>query len=52
VGRLIQLQPIIREDAMLPHPVPVNYISDLTKVREELNWQPEIGIKEGLKSLL
>lgn len=52
VGRLIQLEPIIRESDTLPHPVPVNYVSDLTKVRSELEWEPAIGIEEGLKSLL
>lgn len=52
VGRLIQIEPIVREDVSLPHPVPVSYISDLTKVREELGWQPHIGIEEGLRSLL
>ncbi|HET6670533.1 MAG TPA: NAD(P)-dependent oxidoreductase [Pyrinomonadaceae bacterium] len=52
VGRLIHLEPIICESETLPHPVPVNYVSDLTKVQSELAWQPEIGIEEGLKSLL
>jgi len=52
VGGLIDLEPIINESETLPHPVPVNYISDLTKIRSELGWQPEIGIEEGLKSLL
>jgi nucleoside-diphosphate-sugar epimerase len=52
VGRLIQLEPVIHESETLPHPVPVNYVSDLTKIRSELAWQPEIGIEEGLKSLL
>jgi len=52
VGRLIQLEPIIREHEGLPHPVPVNYISDLTRIRSELDWQPQIGIEEGLRSLL
>lgn len=52
VGRQIQLEPIIRESETLPHPVPVNYVSDLTKIRSELAWQPEIGIEEGLRSLL
>ena len=52
VGSLIDLEPIIRESETLPHPVPVNYISDLTKVHNELGWQPKIEIEEGLKSLL
>ena len=52
VGRLINLDPIIQESESLPHPVPVNYVSDLNRIREQLGWQPEIGIEEGLRSLL
>jgi nucleoside-diphosphate-sugar epimerase len=52
VGRLIQLEPIIEDDDRLPHPVPINYVSDLTRIREQLGWQPEIGIEQGLRSLL
>lgn len=52
IGRLIQLEPIILDDDSLPHPVPVNYVSDLTRVRRQLDWRPEIGIEEGLRSLL
>ncbi len=52
VGDMIQLQPVIEENNSLPAPVPLNYISDLSRVRQELNWKPEIGINEGLRSLL
>lgn len=52
VGKMIQLEPNIVDDDRLPHPVPVNYVSDLTRIREQLGWQPEIGIEEGLQSLL
>jgi nucleoside-diphosphate-sugar epimerase len=52
VGRLIQLEPIIDADANVPAPVPFSYISDLTRVRDELGWEPLIGIEDGLKSLL
>jgi nucleoside-diphosphate-sugar epimerase len=52
VGRLIQVEPVVIEDDNLPHPVPVNYVSDLSRVREQLGWEPEIGIEEGLRSLL
>jgi nucleoside-diphosphate-sugar epimerase len=51
VGGMIQLEPVIVEDTV-SHPVPVNYISDLSRVREQLSWSPEIGIEEGLRSLL
>lgn len=51
VGGMIQLKPrIVSDDAS--HPVPVNYVSDLTRVREQLGWQPAIGIEEGLRTLL
>jgi nucleoside-diphosphate-sugar epimerase len=52
IGKLIQLDPIIQYNDALSHPVPVNYVSDLRLVREQLGWQPEIGIKDGLQSLL
>jgi len=52
VAEIIQCSPVIDENAPLPTPVPLNYISDLTRVHEELGWQPQIGIEEGLKSLI
>ena len=52
VGRMIDLQPVIETEARLPAPVPVNYISDLSRIKAELGWQPLIGIEEGLRSLL
>jgi len=51
-AEIIQCNPVIDENAPLPAPVPLNYISDLTRVREELGWQPLIGIEEGLRSLI
>jgi len=52
VGRLIELEPVISNEDSLPDPVPVNYVSDLRRIREQLNWQPEIDITQGLTSLL
>jgi nucleoside-diphosphate-sugar epimerase len=52
VAEIIQCNPVIDEKAPLPAPVPLNYVSDLTHIREELGWQPQIGIEEGLKSLI
>ncbi len=52
VAEMIQCNPVIDENAPLPAPVPLNYVSDLTRVREELGWQPQIGIEEGLRSLI
>jgi nucleoside-diphosphate-sugar epimerase len=52
VAEIIQCNPVIDEGASSPAPVPLNYISDLSKVRDELGWRPEIGIDEGLRSLI
>jgi nucleoside-diphosphate-sugar epimerase len=52
IGREIRLEPVIQEDEMKQHPVPVNYVSDLSRIGEQLAWQPEIGMEEGLRSLL
>ena len=52
VAELIQCTPVVDESSPMPAPVPLNYISDLKRVRDELGWQPQIGIEEGLRSLL
>ncbi|MEJ7700096.1 MAG: NAD(P)-dependent oxidoreductase [Pyrinomonadaceae bacterium] len=44
-------QTSIDEENPLPAPVPLNYVSDLTLVQQELDWKPEINLDEGLKSL-
>ncbi len=45
------LQAVIDEENPSSAPVPLNYVSDLTLVKQELDWKPEIGLDEGLKSL-
>ena len=52
VAEMIQCNPVIDEDAKLPAPVPLNYISDLAHIKHELSWQPAIGVEEGLRSLI
>ena len=52
VAEMIQCNPVIDEANPLPAPVPINYVSDLTRVRAELGWQPEIPVDEGLRSLI
>ncbi len=44
-------QAVIDEENPPPAPVPMNYVSDLTLVRQELDWQPEISLDEGLKKI-
>jgi nucleoside-diphosphate-sugar epimerase len=51
-GNLIQLDPVIENDSQLPLPEPLHYVSDLTRIREELGWQPQVSIEEGLRNLL
>ncbi len=54
IGKLEEisgLQVVIDEENPLPAPVPMNYVSDLTLVKQELDWKPEINLDEGLKSL-
>lgn len=45
------LQSVVDEENPLPAPVPMNYVSDLALVKQELEWKPEIGLDEGLKTL-
>ncbi len=45
------LQAVIDEENPLPVPVPLNYVSNLSLVNQELGWQPEIKLDDGLKSL-
>jgi len=52
VAETIQCNPVFDESAALPAPVPLNYITDLAHVRQGLGWSPQIGIEEGLKSLI
>jgi nucleoside-diphosphate-sugar epimerase len=45
------LQAVIDEENPLPAPVPVNYVSDLTLIKQELDWKPETNLEEGLRGL-
>jgi len=45
------LQAVIDEENPSPAPIPMNYVSDLLLVTQELDWKPEIGLDEGLKTL-
>jgi CDP-paratose 2-epimerase len=44
-------QTSIDEANPLPAPVPMNYVSDLSRIKQELDWKPEINLDEGLKTL-
>lgn len=44
-------QTSIDETNPLPAPVPMNYVSDLSLIKQELDWKPEVSLDEGLKTL-
>jgi len=52
VGEMIEVTPIIEDDPSMAAPVSIRYVSDLTRIRKELGWEPTIGIEEGLRNLL
>lgn len=52
VGRLIEREPIFDETTDIPAPAPFDYISDISRARAELGWEPLIGVEEGLHSLV
>ena len=52
IAETIQCNPVIDEEHPLPAPVPLNYVSDLTRVRAELGWSPQTGIEAGLRTLI
>ena len=52
VSEMIEIEPVIQEDPALPSPVPLRYVSDITRVSDELDWKPLIGINDGLRRIL
>jgi nucleoside-diphosphate-sugar epimerase len=52
MGRLLETTPNIDEDARTPAPVPLNYVSDITKIEGDLGWRPQMDTEEGLRTLL
>jgi nucleoside-diphosphate-sugar epimerase len=51
VGTMLEIEPVIEEDPNMPVPAPLCYVSDLTRIGNELNWRPQIGIDDGLRVL-
>ena len=45
------LQAIVDKENPGPSPVPLNYVSDLTLLHQELGWKPRIGLDDGLGTL-
>ncbi len=51
IERVSGYNAVIDEENPLPAPFPMNYISDLSRVTQELDWKPEISIDDGLRTL-
>ncbi len=45
------LQAVIDEEHPFPSPIPFNYVSDLSLIRQELGWKPEVSLEVGLITL-
>lgn len=45
------LQAVIDKKADLPAPIPMNYVTDLSLVSQEIEWSPEISLDDGLKTI-
>lgn len=52
VGAMIEIEPVIQEDPAMPVPSPLRYVSDTTRVTDELGWRPWISIDQGLRVIL
>ena len=44
-------QTSLDEEIMIPTPAPMNYVTDLNLIQQELDWKPSISIEDGLKTL-
>ena len=52
IGTLIEIEPVVQEDAALPAPVPLSYVSNIARIESELGWRPQVGIDDGLRMIL
>ena len=52
VGAMIEIEPVIQEDPSMPAPVPLRYVSDITRASNDLGWRPWMGIDAGLREIL
>lgn len=52
VSKMIEIEPVIEEDPRLPAPAPLRYVSDLTRINNELDWRPQVAVDVGLRAIL
>lgn len=48
---ITNLQAVIDEQNPAPAPVPMNYVTDLNLIKQELDWKPEVDLEDGLRKL-
>lgn len=48
---ITNLQAVIDEENPAPAPVPMNYVTDLSLVKQELDWKPSVDLEDGLRRL-
>jgi nucleoside-diphosphate-sugar epimerase len=51
VSKMIEIEPVIEEDPRIPAPS-LRYVSDLTKINNQLDWRPQISVDAGLRAIL
>jgi nucleoside-diphosphate-sugar epimerase len=51
VGAMIDIEPVI-EEITAPAPVPLRYVSNITRVSKDLSWRPWTSIDDGLRTIL
>lgn len=52
ISEMIRIEPVIQEDPSIPSPVPLRYVSDVTRAQDELRWKVQTGIFHGLQTIL
>lgn len=45
------LQAVVDSENPLPDPAPMHYLTDLSLIKQELDWQPKMGLDDGLRTL-
>jgi nucleoside-diphosphate-sugar epimerase len=45
------LQAVVDLENPLPDPAPLDYVTDLTLIKQELDWHPKIKLEDGLRTL-
>lgn len=45
------LQAVVEADPNAEDPVPVNYVSDISRITRELDWKPSVTPEDGLRTL-